>query len=406
MTQSPTPAVLKAKQSLEVFLQFLMLGCISFGGPAAHMGYFHNHFVTKKQWISEQEFANLMALSQFIPGPGSSQLGFAIGLHRAGTLGGIAAFIGFTLPSFLLMFLLVFSQLENSNNPYAVAIIDSMKLLAVVVVADAVWTMANSFCRKFITQILAIATTIILIFFPSLMTQMLVLVAAALCGLFLHKHLVENNAGKTTQKILQPKYFWLAVFTTLLVLPLFGLNNIFTQFYQAGALVFGGGHVVLPLLQETVGEQVTTEQFLLGYSAAQAVPGPMFTFATYLGGELGGELFSVTDNTVSNVTLGATIATLGIFLPGFLLIYALKDSWSSLTQLPKLKAMVSALNAAVVGLLAAALVNPIISSGIKNYADLAIAIIGFGLLRYFKVSIIYYVIGFILLGLARGFLQF
>lgn len=403
------------KKHIDIFVQFLGLGLISFGGPAAHLGYFQQHFVEKKQWLTNQEYANLVALSQFLPGPASSQVGFAIGLKRGGSIGATLAFLGFTLPSFLLMFGLVFSQIENSQNPYILSLLSSLKLLAVVVVTDAIWSMAKSFCSSILTIIIPLAVAASLFFFPSAMNQLLCLGAAAMIGVVFWKPLTQKAHKGTLQpsasnhSTFRPNWALLATFLLLLlaVPAILAYNSIdelvfFNQFYQSGSLVFGGGHVVLPLLQEQLSNttMATTtitnldhNQFLLGYSAAQAVPGPMFTFATYLGGEL----------LPTSPLLGATLATLGIFLPGFLLMAAFQNSWQELSQKPRLKAVVSLLNAAVIGLLLSALIDPIISSSIGNTLDIAVVLIGFIALKKLKLPILWLIFSFIAIGFIRAY---
>lgn len=403
------------KKHIDIFLQFLGLGLVSFGGPAAHLGYFQKHFVEKKQWLDNQEYANLVALSQFLPGPASSQVGFAIGLKRGGTLGAILAFLGFTLPSFLLMFGLVFTQIENSHNPYIMSLISSLKLLAVVVITDAIWSMAKSFCKSLFTIIIPLAVAAILFFFPSAMNQLLCLGIVAAIGLVFWKPLTQKNhkdavsTAQSKKQTLRPNWLLIAIFLVLLlvvplVIPYTSLYELafFNQFYQSGALVFGGGHVVLPLLQEHLSNptvaitsmaSIDQNQFLLGYSAAQAIPGPMFTFATYLGGEL----------LPANPLLGATLATIGIFLPGFLLIAAFQNSWQSLSEQPRLKAMVGLLNAAVIGLLLSALIKPIISDSVHGLADLTVVILGFIALKKLKLPILWLIFSFIIISFIRAY---
>ncbi len=368
-----------------IFKTFFLLGCYSFGGPAAHIGYFREHFVTKKSWLSDEEFAQYVALSQFLPGPGSSQVGFAIGYKRGGLAGACAAFLGFTLPSVLA--LLVFASLGAQfigTDSYQ-AIIHGLKLLAVVVVADAALGMYRNFCQSKLTVSLCVLTAAVLLCLPSVTSQILVLVFASLIGaLFL----------KEPQKIVEGRFkasaFPLVVFLVLLlVLPIlpvqWPLLHIFNDFFQAGSLVFGGGHVVLPLLQNLVGEQLGQDAFLAGYAAAQAVPGPMFTLATYFG-------YVISDTPV----IGALVATLAVFLPGFLLLLGVLKNWQSLANKPKVAGALRGVNAAVVGLLIAALYQPVFSSAVIGAMDMALVLIGLFLLKQMKLSVLWVILFFVL----------
>ena len=356
----------------EVFYQFLILGCISFGGPAAHIGYFQTTFVQKLSWLDQQAYVKLVALSQFLPGPGSSQVGFAIGLRRAGLAGGLAAFIGFTLPSFFLLYLLAIFALDSRDSIMIDGVIQGLKQLAVIVVADASLSMFKSFCKDKLSITLMVISTLSFLVFPSLWIQMAVLALAALAGILLSR---SSDKSQSTLTMLGIKRFPLIAFSVLFVGLPFINAELFASFYQAGSLVFGGGHVVLPLLQQTVGEQISNDQFLTGYAAAQAVPGPMFTLATYLGATL----------LPAEPLTGALLATFGIFLPGFLLIYGLQNTWETLTQNPKVAGGAAAINAAVVGLLVSALYNPVFVSAVTQPLDLIIVVFGFLALRIMKL---------------------
>ena len=356
----------------EVFYQFLILGCISFGGPAAHIGYFQTTFVQKLSWLDQQAYVKLVALSQFLPGPGSSQVGFAIGLRRAGLAGGLAAFIGFTLPSFFLLYLLAIFALDSRDSIMINGVIQGLKQLAVIVVADASLSMFKSFCKDKLSITLMVISTLCFLVFPSLWIQMAVLALAALAGILLSR---SSDKSQSTLTMLGIKRFPLIAFSVLFVGLPFINAELFASFYQAGSLVFGGGHVVLPLLQQTVGEQISNDQFLTGYAAAQAVPGPMFTLATYLGATL----------LPAEPLKGALLTTFGIFLPGFLLIYGLQNTWETLTQNPKVAGGAAAINAAVVGLLVSALYNPVFVSAVTQPLDLIIVVFGFLALRIMKL---------------------
>ena len=372
----------------EVFWRFLALGCVSFGGPAAHMGYFRKAFVQNLRWMDEQSYARLIALSQFLPGPGSSQVGFAVGLHRAGLFGGLAAFLAFTSPSFLLLYFLASANSSLSGGCFA-DVGHGLKLLAVVVVADATLGMFYSFCKERLAAGLAVLTAAVLLLLPGLLSQMGVLAAAAVIGAFQDKPAATASAT--------PGHFkWLplAVFLVLFAgLPLLAATSqwagIFSSFYQAGSLVFGGGHVVLPLLQQTTGEAVSTDRFLLGYAAAQAVPGPMFSLAAFLGAEL----------SPTHKFSGALIATAGIFLPGFLLVLGLRGAWESLASRAKVAGAARGINAAVVGLLLAALYRPVFISAVATPMEMALVILGFFALRSLRLPVVILVLGFGVLGL-------
>lgn len=372
----------------QIFWQFLLLGCTSFGGPAAHLGYFQKTFVEEKKWIEQDAYSRLIALSQFLPGPGSSQVGFALGIRRAGLAGGIAAFIGFTLPSFLLLYCLAVAVMPSEAG-FISGAIHGLKLLAVVVVADATLNMQRSFCQNNTTLAIAIGTAVCLLLFPNLWVQLSLLLVAALLGINLQKpHLQQPSQNN---KVLKAP---LVLFTLLFLgLPMFAVLSdwlsLFSSFFQAGSLVFGGGHVVLPLLQQTVGDTVHADQFVLGYAAAQAIPGPMFTLATFLGAEAMPEM----------PLIAAMTATLAVFLPGFLLVLGFQGSWESLAQHPKVSGAVYGINAAVVGLLLSALYQPVFISSVGNSVDMALVITGFFLLRTFKPPILLLVAGFALAGL-------
>jgi chromate transporter len=370
----------------EVFYRFLALGCISFGGPAAHIGYFQTAFVQKLKWLDQEAYAKLVALSQFLPGPGSSQVGFAIGLRRAGLAGGIAAFLGFTLPSFILLYLLATLAFDGHASQTFDGVVQGLKLLAVVVVANASLSMFKSFCKDRLTISLMVASTVCLLLISNLWTQVTVLLFSAIIGAIL------ATPSKQKQNSKQPfhiKRVSLGLFFVLFFgLPLVGAN-LLSSFYQAGSLVFGGGHVVLPLLQQTVGNNITTDQFLTGYAAAQAIPGPMFALASFLGAELMPE----------QPLLGASMATLALFLPGFLLMYSLQDTWESLMQNPRLAGAAAAINAAVVGLLISALYHPIFTSAVTQRLELAIVMLGFMALRIMKVPIFVLVIAMSAIGI-------
>lgn len=380
----------------EVFWRFLLLGCISFGGPAAHIGYFRDAFVQRLQWLDDAAYARLVALCQFLPGPSSSQLGFAIGLQRAGLSGAIAAFLGFTLPSVLLMVLLA-TQSTGLDTPVYASIVHGLKLLAVVVVADATLGMFNSFCRDRLTRTMAVITAVVLLWMPSLTAQLLLMLAAALIGGGLIRGSAATQAAQPIGS--KPGVVSLLVFAGLFIgLPLLAAQDqfvsLFSEFYQAGSLVFGGGHVVLPLLQQLLGDAVANDRFLTGYAAAQAVPGPMFSLAAFLGVELSPQA----------PLTGALLATLGVFLPGFLLVLGLQQTWVGLSGRPAVAGAAAGINAAVVGLLLAALYQPVFSSAVVSGLDMGLVLLGLLALRGLQVPVVALVAGFALVGLLTGVL--
>lgn len=379
---------------LQIFKTFFWLGWISFGGPAAHIGYFRHTFVEKLKWISDEEYAQLVALSQFLPGPGSSQVGFGLGYKKGGLPGACAAFLGFTLPSVVIMLLLALVSSQVTDTALFQNVVHGLKLLAVVVVADAAWGMYKNFCRSPLTVGICVATAVALLVFSGIATQMAVLILAALIGVIALK-----GENKATEHGFTPSLTPLVIFAALLLLlPLLTTTQplvlLFNEFYQAGSLVFGGGHVVLPLLQNIVGEQISQDAFLTGYAAAQAVPGPMFTFATYIGYVL----------HPSSPILGAIVATLAVFLPGFLLMLGVLKNWQLLAANPRVSGALQGVNAAVVGLLVAALYQPVFSSAVSSGLDVGLILIGFYLQKQIKVPILALVLFFMLSGATLGML--
>ncbi|XAW89994.1 chromate efflux transporter [Vibrio sp. CDRSL-10 TSBA] len=379
----------------EIFKIFFALGWVSFGGPAAHIGYFRQTFVEERAWLSDEEYAQLVALSQFLPGPGSSQVGFALGYQRGGLSGACAAFIGFTLPSVLLMLAVALLSSQFLQQPLFQHIVHGLKLLAVMVVADATWGMFKNFCQHKLTLSLCLVTAIVLLVIPSLSSQMLVLIIGALIGALYLKQPTSTAKASRFSLSWPPLVAFLALFFALpLLAPLSSYWQTLDQFYQAGSLVFGGGHVVLPLLQNSLADNLTTDTFLTGYAAAQAVPGPMFTLATFLGFVLHPE----------TPVVGALLATLAIFLPGFLLLLGVIKNWQALSNVPAIAGALKGVNACVVGLLLAALYQPVFTSAVADAYDLACLLIGFILLKVARAPILVLVLFFALAGILLGFI--
>lgn len=375
-----------------IFLHFFILGCFSFGGPIAHIGYFRKRFVEKLKWLSDEEFSKIVALSHFLPGPSSSQVGFTIGLKKGGIFGAFLAFIAFTLPSFIFLYLIWYFGFLEGDNKYVLSAIYALKLFAVLIVIDAVLGMFSSFCKDYNTKAIFIFASILLIFFSSIFNQFIVLIICGVLGfLFIKKD--ENNKN---EKLSLPNIYFLFIFLVLLIFAfVFEFRNeylkLFFDFYKSGSLVFGGGHIVLPLLQDNLQNQVSNETFLISYSLAQTVPGPMFTIATYLGADI------LKDNSF----YGALISTFGIFLGGFLLILAFYKSYENLSKNRFIAKIIVAINACVVALLFSTLVKNIIPSAIFTIYDILLLFIGFILLRYIKVNIFYIIFGYILFFLIK-----
>lgn len=363
---------------LQIFLTFLVMGLTSFGGPIAHIGYFHQAFIKQKKWLTEAEFSQMLAVCQFIPGPASSQLGFAIGFAKGGVFGALAAFVGFTLPSVLALVAFV-SFLPLLSSVLGDALIHGLKLVAVIVVADAVISMAGKLCFDTKRKLIAVLAAVALLLAPSTYMQVGVVVLGAVIGLLLFKaDLTTKDSGLNLAISGNVAKVCLLLFLVLLLFALLPHENVvthtFARLYQAGALVFGGGHVVLPYLEQSfVGQgMISQETFLAGYGATQAVPGPLFTFASYLSAVIPAEL---------PMWLMVTLGTLAVFLPGFLLLFAALPAWQNVANNTKAKAAIAGVNAAVVGVLAASLYDPIITSSLLTFTDLIITLVGFALLK-------------------------
>jgi chromate transporter len=387
--EPPEPAnIPKRGHFLEVLGTFTRLGLTSFGGPVAHLGYFREEIVIRRKWVDDSTYGDLIGLCQFLPGPASSQVGISLGIIRAGLLGGLMAWLGFTLPSAILLTLFAYWA-SVLRSVIASGILHGLMVVAVAVVAQAVWGMARTHCPDRSRATIAILAAIATLLLPAGIVQVAIIAAAGLIGWLLLKSSDGTiSPSSFALHTLIPRALAivsLLLFTILLVL--FLLPNLFYQlhalvlfgsFYRSGALVFGGGHVVLPLLQAAVvlPGWVTETQFLTGYSAAQAVPGPLFTFSAYLG---------AIESPYPNGWVGAIIALLGIYLPSFLLLVGVLPFWNSLRTRSAFQAALRGINASVVGLLLAALYQPVWTSTIKNSYDFLFALSAFGLLVIWKL---------------------
>jgi chromate transporter len=359
---------------LEVLLIFLKLGLTSFGGPVAHLGYFRREFVVRRAWLDDRAYAELVALCQFLPGPASSQVGFAVGLMRAGYLGGLAAWAGFTLPSAAAMTLFAYGE-GALKGPVGDGLLHGLKLVAVAIVAQAVIGMAQSLCPDRARATIAVLSLILMAFAPAGWAQIAIILLGALAGLIVCRQ-GGDVAGAVAEAPISRRMgiVFAGLYAVLLALSFVparaSVAALVAAFYRSGALVFGGGHVVLPLLRAAVVDPgwVSDSAFLSGYGAAQAVPGPLFTFAAYLGA-----VASVAPGGVA----GAALALVAIFAPGLLLLMAALVFWQDLRARGDVRAAMAGVNAAVVGLLASALYNPVWTSAVRGPTDFAIAAAGF-----------------------------
>jgi chromate transporter len=384
-SQSSAGEIAGRQSAGAVFAAFLQLGCTAFGGPVAHLGYFREAFVVRRRWLDDRAYADLVALCQFLPGPASSQVGMAIGLAKAGPLGMLAAWVAFTAPSALL--LIAFGYGVTTYREFMPdGVLHGLKVVAVAVVAQAVWGMARSLCPDRPRMTMALLAAIAALMAPTPLTQILIILAGAAAGLAGLK--AEDSKGKGSLPIAIGRGWAvaaLALFAALLAgLPLAAAAgsshalDLIDSFYRTGALVFGGGHVVLPLLQAEVVPPgwVGNDAFLAGYGAAQAVPGPLFTFAAYLG---------TVGETAPNGWAGGLICLLAVFVPSFLLVAGALPFWEGLRHRSGVRRALMGVNAAVVGLLLAALYDPVWTSAIHRPADLALGLAALAALAVWKV---------------------
>lgn len=374
------------RSAWQVFLVFLRLGLTSFGGPIAHLGYFREEFVNRRRWLSDRSYADLVTLCQFLPGPASSQVGMALGLSRAGYAGALAAWMGFTLPSALIMIVFALGA-AGYGAEIAPGAMHGLKVVAVAIVAQAVWGMARNLCPDALRVSMMVVATCAVLLVPSAWTQIGVIAAAGIAGLFLFRPAevpgydplpitISRRAGA----------LWLALFFVLLIgLPTVAqwlasqTLDMLNAFYRTGSLVFGGGHVMLPLLQIEVVPNgwVSNELFLAGYGATQAVPGPLFTFAAFLGASMNGP---------QSGWVGGLICLLAIFAPSFLLVFGVLPFWERLRLNRRMQAAMLGINSAVVGLLLAALYQPVWTSAIYRPSDFCLALIAFVALMFWKLA--------------------
>ena len=368
----------------EVFVAFLKLGCTAFGGPIAHLGYFQSEFVVRRKWIDEEAYADLVALCQFLPGPASSQVGLALGWKRAGWAGALAAWVAFTAPSAILMVAFAYGVRIVSDLSHA-GWVQGLKVAAVAVVAQAVWTMARKLCPDAPRATIAVASAIVLAIFTTSWMQLVVIAGGAIAGGLLVRSFSIEKTGTPPPPHHRAIYGYvcLGLFFGLLVAlpwlvriwPIAPLR-VFDGFYRSGALVFGGGHVVLPLLQQATVARgwLGSDTFLAGYGAAQALPGPLFAFSAYLGAVI-----------APGGILGALLALVAIYLPAVLVLFGTLPQWDRLRSFPQARVLLAGANAAVVGLLGAAFYSPIWTSTITGPKRFALMLAAYAALQFWRV---------------------
>ncbi|MCQ2029782.1 chromate efflux transporter [Stutzerimonas zhaodongensis] len=368
-----------------IFMVFLRLGLTSFGGPVAHLGYFREEFVNRRRWLDEGRYADLVALCQFLPGPASSQVGIAIGLMRGGYGGSLAAWAGFTLPSAIALTLFALG-IAGWGDAVPGGLLHGLKIVAVAVVAQAVWGMARNLCTDGTRITIALIAACAVLLLANAWAQLCVIALAGLSGLMLFRSSITQSPAISTapSRRLTASFFLMTFFALLIALPTLAATSssqwlaLLDTFYRAGALVFGGGHVVLPLLQAEVVPNgwVSNDTFLAGYGAAQAVPGPLFTFSAFLGA-------SMNDGAASLVSAGLSLTA--VFAPSFLLVFGVMPFWDRLRTNSRVQAALAGVNAAVVGLLLAALYDPVWTSAIFGPADFTLALIALVALMVWKL---------------------
>ena len=372
-------------ENLDIFLSFLLLGLTSFGGPIAHIGYFRNFFVKQKKWLDEKLYADFVSLCNFLPGPSSSQVGISIGYHFKGIKGAILAWVGFTMPSVIILLLFGYAIL-NYDSSIPQGILRGLKAIVVIIVFQAILGMSKNLLKDNIGYMISFITALFLVILPSSVNQLMCLIISGLIGVFVYrnkkskeknkKHLFEISFLKISPLIL--------FFIFLLGLPIFNklfdsnLLNLANSFFKVGSMVFGGGHVVLPLLKEefVTSGMIENDLFLAGYGASQAIPGPLFTFSSYLG---------IFFNSEINTLFTSIFCLFFIFLPSFLLLLGTLSIWHELREIDFIVSAFKAVNASVIGLLIAALYDPIIISSLKDYYDFILILISFFILFFTKI---------------------
>ena len=372
-------------ENLDIFLSFLLLGLTSFGGPIAHIGYFRNFFVKQKKWLDEKLYADFVSLCNFLPGPSSSQVGISIGYYFKGIKGAILAWVGFTMPSVIILLLFGYAIL-NYDSSIPQGILRGLKAIVVIIVFQAILGMSKNLLKDNIGYMISFITALFLIIFPSSFNQLMCLIISGLIGVFVYRNKKSKEKNK---KHLFEISFWkifplILFFIFLIGLPIFNklfdsnLLNLANSFFQVGSMVFGGGHVVLPLLKEefVTSGMIENDLFLAGYGASQAIPGPLFTFSSYLG---------IFFNSEINTLFTSIFCLFFIFLPSFLLLLGTLSIWNELREIDFIVSAFKAVNASVIGLLIAALYDPIIISSLKDYYDFILILISFFILFFTKI---------------------
>ena len=372
-------------ENLDIFLSFLLLGLTSFGGPIAHIGYFRNFFVKQKKWLDEKLYADFVSLCNFLPGPSSSQVGISIGYYFKGIKGAILAWIGFTMPSVIILMLFGYAIL-NYDSSIPQGVLKGLKAIVVVIVFQAILGMSKNLLKDNMGYIITFFTALFLIIFPSSLNQLICLIISGLIGVFVYREQKRKEKNKTFFIEIN---FWkisplILFFVFLIILPIMNeifnsnLLNLANSFFKVGSMVFGGGHVVLPLLNEefVASGVIENDLFLAGYGASQAIPGPLFTFSSYLGIFLKSEI---------NTLFTSIFCLFFIFLPSFLLLLGTLSIWNELRKFDLIISAFKGVNASVIGLLIAALYNPIIVSSLKSYYDFVLILISFGILFFTKI---------------------
>ena len=372
-------------ENLDIFLSFLLLGLTSFGGPIAHIGYFRNFFVKQKKWLDEKLYADFVSLCNFLPGPSSSQVGISIGYYFKGIKGAILAWVGFTMPSVIILMLFGYAIL-NYDSSIPQGVLKGLKAIVVIIVFQAILGMSKNLLKDNIGYIITFFTALFLIIFPSSFNQLMCLIISGLIGVFVYR---EQKRKEKNKKFFIEINFWkilplILFFVFLIILPIMNeifnsnLLNLANSFFKVGSMVFGGGHVVLPLLNEefVASGMIENDLFLAGYGASQAIPGPLFTFSSYLGIFLKSEI---------NTLFTSIFCLFFIFLPSFLLLIGTLSIWNELRKFDLIISAFKGVNASVIGLLIAALYDPIIITSLKSYYDFILILISFVILFFTKI---------------------